>query len=50
MRAVRSMFQRDSVYWEDVLKCQAMNNFCEKLIMRRIIFLANRCMFESSIF
>lgn len=30
------MFQGVSVYWGDFLKCQAMNNFCEKLIMDRI--------------
>ena len=29
-------------------KCQAMNNFCGKLIMDRIIFLANRSTLESS--
>lgn len=30
------MFQGGSVYWGDFLKCQAMNNFHEELIMASI--------------
>lgn len=50
MREVRCMFQRDSVYRGDFLKCQAVDNVCEKLITDRITFLANRSVPESSIF